>query len=72
MATFTILFLVNDGLVWSDNIKTVLGALEYGARYASAFMHFVIFLIKNSKSPFSVDNMPVHALDVFIENATEK
>ena len=33
---------------------------------------FSQLLIKSSKSSFSVDNMPVHALDVFIENATEK
>ena len=33
---------------------------------------FLQLSIKNSESSFSVDNMPVHALDVFIENATEK
>ena len=33
------------------------------------FMLFVVF--KNLKSSFSVDNMPVHALDVFIGNATK-
>ena len=26
---------------------------------------------KNLKTPFSEDNMPVHALDVFFENATK-
>ena len=31
------------------------------------FMFFVVF--KNLKSSFSEDNMPVHALDIFIENA---
>ena len=32
------------------------------------FKFFAVF--KNSKSSFSEDNMPVHALDVFIEKAT--
>ena len=32
------------------------------------FMFFAVF--KSLKSSFSADNMPVHALDVFIENAT--
>ena len=33
------------------------------------FMFFAVF--KNLKSSFSEDNMPGHALDIFIENATE-
>ena len=33
------------------------------------FMFFAVF--KNLKSSFSDNNMPVHALDVFIENATK-
>ena len=33
------------------------------------FMFFAVF--KNLKSSFSEDNMPVHALDIFIENATK-
>ena len=33
------------------------------------FKFFAVF--KNLKSSFSEDNMPVHALDVFIENATK-
>ena len=33
------------------------------------FMFFTVF--KNLKSSFSEDNMPVHALDIFIENATK-
>ena len=33
------------------------------------FMFFAIF--KNLKSSFSEDNMPEHALDIFIENATK-
>ena len=33
------------------------------------FMFFAVF--KNLKSSFSEHNMPVHALDVFIENATK-
>ena len=31
------------------------------------FMFFTVF--KNLKSSFSEDNMPGHALDIFIENA---
>ena len=33
------------------------------------FMYFAVF--KNLKSSFSEDNMPGHALDIFIENATK-
>ena len=33
------------------------------------FMFFVVF--KNLKSSFSEDNMSIHALDIFIENATK-
>ena len=33
------------------------------------FMFFAVF--KNLKSPFSEDNRSVHALDIFIENATK-
>ena len=33
------------------------------------FMFFEVF--KNLKSSFSKDNMPGHALDIFIENATK-
>ena len=32
-------------------------------------MFFAVF--KNLKSSFSEDNMPGHALDIFIENATK-
>ena len=35
-------------------------------------MHFMFFAVfKNLRSSFSEDNMPVHALDIFIENATK-
>ena len=33
------------------------------------FMFFAVF--KNLKSSLSEDNMPEHALDIFIENATK-
>ena len=33
------------------------------------FMFFAVF--KNLKSSFSEDNIPVHALDIFIKNATK-
>ena len=33
-------------------------------------MHFMFFAVsKNLKSSFSEDNVPEHALDIFIENA---
>ena len=35
-------------------------------------MHFMFFAVfKNLKSSFSEDNMPGHALDIFIDNATK-
>ena len=35
-------------------------------------VHFMfIAVFKNLKSSFSEDNMPKHALDIFIENATK-
>ena len=35
-------------------------------------VHFMFFeVFKNFKSSFSEDNMPVYALDIFIENATK-
>ena len=34
------------------------------------FMFFAVF--KNLKSSFSEDNMPVNALDVFIENTSKR
>ena len=35
-------------------------------------MHFMFFTaFKNLKSSFSEDNMPGHALDIFVENATK-
>ena len=36
------------------------------------YVHFMFFAVfKNLKSSFSKDNMPEHALDIFIENATK-
>ena len=35
-------------------------------------VHFMFFaVLKNLKSSFSEDNIPGHALDIFIENATK-
>ena len=35
-------------------------------------VHFMFFeVFKNLKSSFSEDNLPEHALDIFIENATK-
>ena len=36
------------------------------------YVHFMFFAVfKNLKSSFSEDNMPEHAQDMFIENATK-
>ena len=66
MASFTLMFLVNDRLVWRD--KTVPRALEL-CMVHMLFMFFTVY--KNLKSSFSEDHMSVHALDVFIDNATK-
>ena len=42
---------------------------NYGALDARAFCVFCSF--KNLKSSFSEDNMPEHALDIFIKNANK-
>ena len=35
-------------------------------------VHFMLFaVLENLKSSFSEDNVPGHALDIFIENATK-
>ena len=35
-------------------------------------VHFMFFaVVRNLKSSFTEDNMPGHALDIFIENATK-
>ena len=68
MVTFTFMFLINDILVGS--YKTVLQALELRVHVMHMlFMFFTFFM--NLKSSFSEGNMPVHALDIFIENATK-
>ena len=69
MAIFTFMFLVNDRLVWRDKTIPKPWNYMYGIGDAHAFMFFAIF--KNLKSSFSEENMPVHALDVFIENTTK-
>ena len=67
MATVTFMFLVNEKLVWRD--KKLHKPWNYGACDARAFYVFAVF--KNLKSSSSEDNMPEHALDIFIENATK-
>ena len=67
MATVTFMFLVNDKLIWRD--KKLNDAWNHGARDARAFYVFAVF--KNLNSSFSEDNIPEHALDIFIENATK-
>ena len=54
---------------WFGEIKQFHEPLNYGVCDADAFMFFAVF--KNLKSSFSEDNMPIHALEVFNENATK-
>ena len=43
----------------------------FGQRHVM-HVHFMFFAVfKNLKSSFSEDNMPGHALEIFIENATK-
>ena len=65
MDIFTFMFLVNDTPIGGTKQEP----WNYGACDACAFNVFTVF--KNLKSTFSEDNMPVHALDVFIENLTK-
>ena len=67
MANFKFMFLVNDRLGWRE--EQFHEPWNFGARYTRAFYVFHIF--ENLKSSFSEENMPVHTLDVFIENATK-
>ena len=55
---------------WFGEIKHFHEPLNYGAHDANASYDFFAFF-KNLKSSFSADNMPVYALDVFIECATK-
>ena len=66
-ATFTFMFLVNDRLIWEINSFTSPGTMVHVMHVL--FMFFAVF--KNLKSSFLVDNMSVHALYIFIENATK-
>ena len=54
---------------WFEEIKQLHEPWNYGARDASVF--YVLAVFKNLKLSFSEDNMPGHALDIFIENATK-
>ena len=54
---------------WFGEIKQLYEPWNYGARDARAF--YVLAVFKNWKSSFSEDNIPGHALDIFIENATK-
>ena len=54
---------------WFGEIKQLHEPWNYGARNAHAFLCFSQFL--RISTSFSEDNMPGHALDIFIENATE-
>ena len=69
MATFSLMFLVNDIIVCRD--KTVPRYLNYGVRDARAVYVFRCFCFNHLKSSWLEDSIPVHALDVFIENATK-
>ena len=68
MANVTFMFLVTDKLVWRDkNSHTSPGTMVH-----VMCVHFMFFaVLKNLKSSFSEDNLPEHALDIFIENATK-
>ena len=57
------MFLVSDKLVWE--IKQLHKPWNYGTCDAHAFYVFGSF--KKLKSSFLEDNMPGHALDIFIE-----
>ena len=54
---------------WFKEIKQLHEPWNYGARDARAFYVFAVF--KNLKSSFSDGNMPEHALDNIIQNATK-
>ena len=55
------MFLENDKLVWRDKTVPLVHVMH---------VHFMFLaVLKNVKSLFSEDNMPKHALDIFIENA---
>ena len=62
------MFLVNDKLVWRDKTSYT----SPGTMVHVMHVHFMFFaVLKNLKSSFSEDNMPVHAIDIFIENGTK-
>ena len=61
------MFLVHNN--WFGEIKQFHEPWNYGARDEHAL--YVFRSLKNLKSSFSEDNMTVHDLDVFIENATK-
>ena len=55
---------------WLGVINQLHEPWNYGARDACSFCVFRSFF-KNLKSSFTEDNMPEHALDIFLENATK-
>ena len=62
------MFLVNNKLVWRDK-KSYTSPLT---NVHHVHVHFMIFAVfKNLKLSFSEDNMPGHALDICLENATK-
>ena len=61
------MFLVNDKLVWRD--KTV--RMFHEPWYCDACAFYVLSSFKELEIIISEDNMPDHALDIFIENATK-
>ena len=54
---------------WPGEIKQFHEPWNYDARDHVHFMFFAVLL--NLNSSFSEDNVPEHALDIFIENATK-
>ena len=55
---------------WFGEIKQFQEPSNYGACDAHVFFMFFA-VVKNLKLLFSDDNMSVHALNIFIENATK-
>ena len=62
------MFLINDKLVWRDKTSYKSpGTMVQMMHVNLMFLQFLRIL----KSSFSEDNMPEHALDILIENATK-
>ena len=55
-----------------DSLERLNSYTRPGTMVHAMYVHFMFFAVfKNLKSSFSEDNMPEHAKDIFIENATK-